>query len=126
MCLKAVTCFSIKQKPICCCPNQFETFMFMSQGAVDIGSGNLGYGYGYFNATIKTAFDGVNQLTYTHKHAMNFMSIWPMPFVLDTIMIYDYKNVSMIFLSSLVGFFYNTLQFVTLYEDTCIVYNFEI
>ncbi|XP_045211356.2 uncharacterized protein LOC123562820 [Mercenaria mercenaria] len=92
ICLTVASCFSVKQTPICCFPDQFETFIFISQGVVDVPSGKLGYGYGYFNGTIKTAFDGINQLTYSHEHSMNFMSIWPVPIVLDTVDILDYKN----------------------------------
>jgi hypothetical protein len=69
--------------------------MFMSQGIVDIGTGDVGYGYGYANGTIKTAFDGVNQLTYVHEHSQSFMSVWPIPVILDSIDILDYINVSM-------------------------------
>ncbi|XP_045211355.2 mammalian ependymin-related protein 1-like [Mercenaria mercenaria] len=92
ICLTVASCFSVKPAPICCFPDQFETFMFISQGVVDVPSGKLGYGYGYANATVRTAFDGINQLTYAHEHSMSFMSIYPVPIVLDSANILDYKN----------------------------------
>lgn len=92
--VNAVACASVKQPPICCFPQQFETFMFISQGMVDVESGQLGYGYGFGNGTASTAFDGVNQLTFSREHSTSLTSIWPIPVTLDYINILDYKNVS--------------------------------
>ncbi|XP_052778291.1 uncharacterized protein LOC128215658 [Mya arenaria] len=82
-------CAPTEPPPICCLPKQYEAFLFLSSGAVDVGTN---YGFGYSNGTVAIAFDGTRQLTYIHAKTDNFLSLYPIPIPEDYLNIIDYKN----------------------------------
>ncbi|KAL4240331.1 Mammalian ependymin-related protein 1 [Mactra antiquata] len=71
--------------PKCCFPKQYETFIHAISGLQD--GDNVAYG----NGTVRTAFDGIKQFTFTHEHSLSYSNVFPIPIPQDYIGILDYK-----------------------------------